>query len=604
MRRLSFPILVVLLLFAACSEQPPAPQDADTPALRADELSSMTDIDLRDRYIVVFNHDVENVNALVDQMTRGSNARVHFRYHRAIKGFCATLPPQALEGLRHNPRIDYIEADGPVSIFVAQSPVPSWGLDRIDTRNLNLDNTYNYVDDGSGVTAYILDTGIMYTHSEFGTRASFAFDAFNGNGADCNGHGTHVAGTIGGGTTGVAKNVTLKSVRVLDCNGSGTISGVIAGVDWVAQNAVAPAVANMSLGGSASSALDAAVAGATTQGITFVVSAGNNNRDACQFSPAREPTAITVGATGSDDKRASYSNYGSCVDIFAPGTSITSAYYTSASAYATMSGTSMAAPHVAGVAALYLQNNTSASPSQVSAAVVSNASQGVMIGNIGRNSPNLLLYSLFGTVTPVPPAAPSNLVAATLSSSAIRLTWDDVSAETAYNIEYAVNSNSNFTLLTSVGADVVTHDVTGLAASTTYYFRITASNSAGTSGYSNTASATTSSAASGTSAYISAAGSSALSLGSTWTGTLLVTVMDGMATAGAGVTVNFSWTDGSASGTGTGTTDSQGNASFTTPPLHKKVPFVDVTVTGMSGTANGYNANDNQVSLPVRINKP
>jgi subtilisin family serine protease len=242
---------------------------------------------------------------------------------------------------------------------------------------------------------YIVDTGIRFSHNDFGGRAVTGYDAVDGGSADdCNGHGTHVAGTVGGSTYGVAKGVTLVGVRVLNCSGSGTNSGVIAGVNWVASDhqTGAPAVANMSLGGSVSSALDTAVNNAINDGVTFAVAAGNSNRNACNYSPARVAAAITVGATTSTDARASYSNYGSCLDLFAPGSSITSAWYTSNTATNTISGTSMATPHVAGVAALYLKGNPGASPATVRDAIVNNATTG-KVTKPGTSSPNRLLFT-------------------------------------------------------------------------------------------------------------------------------------------------------------------------------------------------------------------
>jgi aqualysin 1 len=233
---------------------------------------------------------------------------------------------------------------------------------------------------------------LRFSHSEFSGRASFGFDAFGGTGADCNGHGTHVGGTVGGETYGVAKDVTLVAVRVLDCAGSGTTTGVIAGVDWVTANHAPKSVANMSLGGGASTTLDTAVRNSIASGVTYALAAGNNNRDACKFSPARVAEGITVGATTSTDYRASYSNYGACLDLFAPGSSITSSWYTSDTATATISGTSMATPHVAGVAALYLEGHT-ATPQQVCDAIVAASTLGKVI-NEGRNSPDRLLFSL------------------------------------------------------------------------------------------------------------------------------------------------------------------------------------------------------------------
>jgi subtilisin family serine protease len=244
------------------------------------------------------------------------------------------------------------------------------------------------------VRAYVIDTGIRTTHTQFGGRASNVFDAFGGSGADCNGHGTHVSGTIGGSTYGVAKSALLRGVRVLDCNGSGSNSGVIAGVDWVTNNHINPAVANMSLGGGASSALDTAVNNLANSGVPIAVAAGNSNTDACTTSPARAANAITVGATTTSDARASFSNFGACLDIFAPGSGILSSWFSSDTATATLSGTSMASPHVAGVAALYKQFSPGASAATTRNAIV-NGSTTNHVTNAGTGSPNRLLYSLF-----------------------------------------------------------------------------------------------------------------------------------------------------------------------------------------------------------------
>jgi hypothetical protein len=292
---------------------------------------------------------------------------------------------------------------------VVQTPA-TWGLDRIDQRDLPLNNSYTYNFTGAGVHAYIIDTGIRTTHTEFGGRASGSFTSINdGKGtSDCNGHGTHVAGTVGGATYGVAKSVRLHAVRVLDCSGNGTVSSVIAGVDWVTANHASPAVANMSLGGATSAALDQAVQSSIASGVTYVVAAGNAATDACTESPARTPEALTVGASTSTDARASFSNWGSCVDLFAPGASITSAFNGSDTQTAVLSGTSMASPHAAGIAALYLERNPGASAAAVVSALTGGASTG-RLTSVGSGSPNRLLNASFlgGTTPPAnqPPVA-------------------------------------------------------------------------------------------------------------------------------------------------------------------------------------------------------
>lgn len=358
------------------------------------------------RYIVVLDDRV-SAKAAGDarQIARDQGGRIRHTYTATISGFAATLPARAVEALRNNPDVAYIEADQRVSIDATQSS-PTWGLDRVDQRNLPLSASYTYNQTGAGVTAYIIDTGIKSGHGEFGGRVTSGYTAIgDGNGTeDCNGHGTHVAGTVGGATYGVAKGVTLKPVRVLDCSGSGTNSGVIAGVDWVTANKSGPAVANMSLGGGVSSALDTAVQSSINAGVTYAVAAGNDSgANACNGSPSRVGPALTVGSSTNTDARSSFSNIGSCLDLFAPGSNITSAWHTSTTATNTISGTSMATPHVAGVAALYLQGAPSASAATVASAIVNGATTNVLT-NVGTGSPNRLLYSLLdGGGTPPPP---------------------------------------------------------------------------------------------------------------------------------------------------------------------------------------------------------
>lgn len=314
-------------------------------------------------------------------------------YQHALNGFAVEMSAEDAERLSQDFRVKYVEEDGVVTLDATQSN-PPWGLDRIDQRNRPLNATYNTNWTGAGVRVYVIDTGIRTAHTQFGGRASNVFDALGGNGQDCNGHGTHVAGTVGGSTFGVAKSSLPRGVRVLNCSGSGSNSGVIAGVDWVRVNHIAPAVANMSLGGGISSALDTAVNNLHNAGVTIAVAAGNSNTNACNSSPARAANAITVGSTTTTDARSSFSNFGTCLDLFAPGSGILSAWFTSNTATATLSGTSMASPHVAGVAALYKQANPSASSTTIRNAIVNNATTNV-VGNPGTGSPNRLLYSLF-----------------------------------------------------------------------------------------------------------------------------------------------------------------------------------------------------------------
>lgn len=321
-----------------------------------------------------------------------SAGRLRQTYHAVYPGFSANMRPDEARALANNPRVDFVEQDGKVRA----SSIPQWNLDRINQINLPLDRNYAPSSNGRNVHAYVLDTGIRSTHGEFGGRVSLDFSAISDRygASDCNGHGTHVAGTLGGATYGVAKQVNLHSVRVLDCSGGGTFSGVIAGVDFVTQKAKRPAVANMSLGGGISQSLDLAVKRSIASGIAYAVAAGNDGgKNACGVSPARVPGALTTGSTNITDMRSSFSNIGECVDVFAPGERVKSAWHTRDTATRTLSGTSMAAPHVAGAAAQYLQRHRSASPAEIANALVAHSNPKVR--NPGTRSPNRLLSNRF-----------------------------------------------------------------------------------------------------------------------------------------------------------------------------------------------------------------
>ena len=357
-------------------------------------------------YIVVFDDAAvarSSVASAARTLAGEHDAQIIFTYDSALRGFAANVDSLGAARIAADDSVAYVEQSHVFNAIGTQPNPPSWGLDRIDQRNLPLNQSYTYPNTASNIHAYVIDTGIRYDHTTFGGRATSGYDAVDGGSADdCNGHGTHVAGTVGGNQYGVAKGVLLVGVRVLNCSGSGTTAGVVAGINWVTNNAIRPAVANMSLGGGASSSIDTAVRNSVASGIAYAVAAGNDNRNACSYSPARVAEAITVGATTNTDARASYSNYGSCLDVFAPGSNITSAWYTSSTSTNTISGTSMASPHVAGAAAMVLSANPSYTPAQVASSITGSATTGV-VSNPGTGSPNRLLYVGGGSEPPPPP---------------------------------------------------------------------------------------------------------------------------------------------------------------------------------------------------------
>ncbi|MEV8091511.1 S8 family peptidase [Streptomyces nigra] len=359
-----------------------------------------------DSYIVTLKADqARSGSTSARRLVERYGAGIERTYRKALNGYEVEASEAEAKRLAADPAVASVVQNRTFHVEATQPSPPSWGLDRIDQKNLPLNSSYTYPDSaGQGVTAYVIDTGVRITHSDFGGRASYGYDAIdNDNTAqDGHGHGTHVAGTVAGSSYGVAKKAKIVGVRVLNNSGSGTTAQVVAGIDWVAQNAVKPAVANMSLGGGADSALDTAVRNAIASGVTFAVAAGNESTNASTRSPARVAEAITVGATTSTDARASYSNYGSALDLFAPGSSITSAWNSGDSATNTISGTSMATPHVAGAAALHLADNPTATPAQVASALTAAATSGV-VTSPGSGSPNRLLYVGGGTTTPPGP---------------------------------------------------------------------------------------------------------------------------------------------------------------------------------------------------------
>ncbi|WP_272976255.1 S8 family peptidase [Deinococcus geothermalis] len=413
--RLALGLLGLTLLLAACGQQANTPADtaqASTPdrsSHTAPLLGTSNPEAIPGQYIVVFSDGALGAN--LGAQDAGSLIRtlgldpqgisVQHIYTQALSGFAAKLSAQNLAKLQADRRVKYIEQDATVHATATQSGA-TWGLDRIDQRNLPLDGNYSYSTTASNVTAYIIDTGINTAHTDFGGRAVWGTNTTgDGNNSDCQGHGTHVAGTVGSSTWGVAKGVKLVAVKVLGCDGSGTNSGVIAGVNWAVSNKSGPAVANMSLGGGVSQALDDAVNNAASKNLVMAVAGGNDNVDACTSSPARAANAITVGATDRNDARASFSNYGSCLDLFAPGVNITSTWIGSTTATNTISGTSMATPHVTGAAALILAANPSYTTAQVTSALLNNATTG-KVTSAGSGSPNRLLYTGSGSTPPAP----------------------------------------------------------------------------------------------------------------------------------------------------------------------------------------------------------
>lgn len=463
---------------------------ASTPQPEGQILNANTPNSIAERYIAVLKEaSTRSVPAAAEDLAGKYHATVHYLYRATVQGFSAEMSEQDARRMAADPSVAYVEQVQQVRLAGEQPSPPSWGIDRIDQPGLPLGNSYKYPDSaGSGVTVYVLDTGIRRTHQDFENRASFGYDFIDNDpdATDCHGHGTHVAGTAAGRTYGVAKAAKIVAVRVLNCQGSGNTDQIVAGIDWVTQNAAKPAVANMSLGLQGSdTTMENAVKGSIAAGIQYSLAAGNNGQDACGFSPAKVPTAITVGNTTNQDARNNGSNYGTCLDLFAPGTSIVSASYSSDTGSATMTGTSMAAPHVAGAAALYLSEHPSASSAEVRDALVNNGVTG-KVTSPGSGSPNVLLNTAFllgpsnpGEVKVANPGDQSSLVGTavtltnTVSGGTEPYTWSATGLPAGLSIDSGSGTVSGTPTAEGTSSVTITaKDSAGKSGSATFSWKV------------------------------------------------------------------------------------------------------------------------------------
>ncbi|MBY0491173.1 MAG: S8 family serine peptidase [Gemmatimonadaceae bacterium] len=546
------------------------------------------------RYIVAYRDEVEDDEDEDDRQEQALGFKTRHRYNSALKGFAADLTPSAADALARNPRVKYVVPDLKATIAEAGTRTltgSQWGLDRLDQQSTaTRDNLYGYQNQGDGVEVYILDTGIRYTHQEFGGRALSLYDYvdLDADAQECHGHGTHVAGTVGGATVGVANKVTLYGVRVLDCMGSGSFSGIIAAIDSVTKRKQArpniPMVGNMSLGGAGvyQPVLDA-IARSTAAGVVWAIAAGNSNVDACTTSPAAAPSALTVGAANGADTRSSFSNWGSCVDLFAPGEGIWSSTKTADNSYESWAGTSMATPHVAGVAALYLAANPTASAAQVNAAVIGGATANVITDPMG--SPNRLLYSLIsGAAVAPPPLASFTLSVTTTGTGAGSVTGAGIACGTAgTDCSETITQGGTITLTAAPAAGSTfagwSGSCTGTSATCTVSMSAAQSVTANFATVVPTHVGDLEGAVTGTSK-------------SSWSASFSVTVHSEAhaAVSGAIVSVSFS---GSTSGNTSCTTGSTGRCTINRSNIRGTSGSVTFRVTGISKAGTQYVASQN-----------